>query len=107
MKKFNATLSGANFINVEADRMEVRENMLWVWSGVSWLPWLKSRPSSAHTSAKEEITDEGQEVFMKTAIVICCCVFAAIVIVSVMACCKISGDCAREEERNGWTEDGK
>ncbi len=33
MKKFNATLSGANFINVEADRMEVRENMLWVWSG--------------------------------------------------------------------------
>ena len=44
---------------------------------------------------------------MKTAIVICCCVFAASVIVSVMACCKISGDCAREEERNGWTEDGK
>lgn len=33
MKRFTATLNDMSFINTEASRMEVRENMLWVWDG--------------------------------------------------------------------------
>lgn len=29
--RFAATLNDQSFINVPADRMEVRENLLWVW----------------------------------------------------------------------------
>ena len=31
--RFVATLNDQSFINVPADRMEVRENLLWVWNG--------------------------------------------------------------------------
>lgn len=33
MKKFGATLNDMSFINITADRMEIRENMLYVYDG--------------------------------------------------------------------------
>ena len=33
MKRFVATLNDMSYINTPADRMEVRDNMIWVWDG--------------------------------------------------------------------------
>lgn len=33
MKRFSATLNDMSFINTAADRMEVNDNMLWVYDG--------------------------------------------------------------------------
>ena len=32
--RFCATLNDGSFINIQADRMDVRENMLFVWNGM-------------------------------------------------------------------------
>lgn len=32
-KRFNAVLNGDSYVNVAADRMEIVDNMLYVWNG--------------------------------------------------------------------------
>lgn len=52
-KRFNATLNGDGFVNVAATRMEVKDNMLYVWNGDDLVALLDvSVILSAHISEK-------------------------------------------------------
>ena len=37
---------------------------------------------------------------IKTAVIVVVILVAVVAVVSILACCKISGDCSREEENN-------
>ena len=52
-KRFNAILNGDSYVNVEATRMEIKDNMLYVWNGTSLVALLDvSVIMSAHISEK-------------------------------------------------------
>ena len=52
-KRFNATLLGDAFVNVIATRMEVNDNMLYVWNGTDLVALLDVNViMSAHLSEK-------------------------------------------------------
>ena len=54
-KRFNAILNGDSYVNVAATRMEIKENMLYVWNGAELVALLDvSIIMSAHISEKGE-----------------------------------------------------
>lgn len=56
MKRCNVVLNDGSYINTSADRMEVRENMLYVYDGVELLALVEvSAIISAHISEKGEL----------------------------------------------------
>lgn len=55
MKKFTATLNDMSFINIAADRMEVKENLLWVWDGAQLVALVETTAIiCAHISERGE-----------------------------------------------------
>lgn len=55
-KRFNAVLNGDSYVNVAATRMEVKENMLYVWNGDDLVALLDvSIVLSAHISEKGDL----------------------------------------------------
>lgn len=55
-KRFNAVLNGDSYVNVAADRMEVKDNMLYVWNGDELVALLDvSVILSAHISEKGDL----------------------------------------------------
>ena len=55
-KRFNAVLNGDSYVNVAATRMEVKENMLYVWNGDDLVALLDvSIVLSAHISEKGDV----------------------------------------------------
>lgn len=55
MRKFCATLNDMSFINTTADKMEVKENMLYVYDGEQLVAMVETTAIiSAHISEREE-----------------------------------------------------
>ena len=55
-KRFNAVLNGDSYVNVAATRMEVNDNMLYVWNGDDLVALLDvSIIMSAHISEKGDL----------------------------------------------------
>ena len=55
-KRFNAILNGDSYVNVAATRMEVDDNMLYVWNGDDLVALLDvSIVMSAHLSEKGDL----------------------------------------------------
>ena len=55
MKKFCATLNDMSFINTEGDRMEVKDNMLYVYDGDQLVALVEiTAIISAHISERED-----------------------------------------------------
>lgn len=55
-KRFNAILNGDSYVNVAATRMEVNDNMLYVWNGDDLVALLDvSVIMSAHISEKGDL----------------------------------------------------
>ena len=55
-KRFNAILTGDSFVNVPATRMEINDNMLYVWNGDELMALLDvSVILSAHISEKGDL----------------------------------------------------
>lgn len=60
MKKFTATLNDMSFINTQADRMEVKENMLWVYNGGELVALVEtSAIITAHISERINLNVQG------------------------------------------------
>ena len=55
-KRFNAILNGDSYVNVAANRMEIKDNMLYVWDGYNLVALLDlSVILSAHISEKGDL----------------------------------------------------
>lgn len=55
-KRFNAVLNGDSYVNVPATRMEIKDNMLYVWDGAALVALLDvSVILSAHISEKGDL----------------------------------------------------
>ena len=55
MKKFTATLNDMSFINTVGDRMEVKDNLLWVYNGDRLVALVETTAIiSAHISERGE-----------------------------------------------------
>ena len=55
-KRFNAVLNGDSYVNVAADRMEIVDNMLYVWNGDDLVALLDvSVILSAHISERGDL----------------------------------------------------
>lgn len=55
MKRFSATLNDMSFINTAADRMEIKDNMLYVYDGNQLVALVETTVIiSAHISEREE-----------------------------------------------------
>lgn len=55
-KRFNAVLNGDSYVNVAATRMEVKDDMLYVWNGYDLVALLDlSVVLSAHISERGEL----------------------------------------------------
>lgn len=58
MKRFCATLNDMSYINTQADRMEVKENMLYAYKGTDLVALVElTAVISAHVS---EVGDQGK-----------------------------------------------
>lgn len=56
MKRFNACLNGGTYINVEATRMELVDNLIYVWNGDEFVACCDiSIVMSAHISERGEL----------------------------------------------------
>lgn len=59
MKRFNACINGGTYINVEATRMELVENLIWVWNHSELVACVDtSVVMTAHISERGELYEK-------------------------------------------------
>lgn len=59
MKRFNAVLNDGSYVNVEADRMHMEENALFVWKGQDLVAYIDvSCVLCAHLSERAPVVME-------------------------------------------------